>query len=87
MENSIYLEEARKLPVFDEADILIVGAGAAGHSAAVAAARAGAKNIVVLERYGYMGGWYLADMFCKFRHLLGTKNPVWRHKSITICTS
>ena len=56
MENSIYLEEARKLPVFDEADILIVGAGAAGHSAAVAAARAGAKNIVVLERYGYMGG-------------------------------
>lgn len=54
--NRIYLEEAQTLPVFDEADVLVVGAGAAGHSAAVAAARAGAKNVVVLERYGYMGG-------------------------------
>ena len=32
------------------------GRRAAGHSAAVAAARAGAKNIILLERYGYMGG-------------------------------
>lgn len=49
-------EAQRITPVFDECDILIVGGGAAGHSAAVAAARAGAKNIVLLERYGYMGG-------------------------------
>ena len=41
---------------FDECDILVVGGGAAGHSAAIAAARAGAKNIILLERYGYMGG-------------------------------
>lgn len=55
MEN-FYHEPAREVPVYDECDILIVGGGAAGHSAAVAAARAGARNIVLLERYGYMGG-------------------------------
>jgi len=32
------------------------GGGCAGHAAALAASRAGAKNIVLLERYGYMGG-------------------------------
>lgn len=51
-----YLEAARPLPVEAECDILVVGGGAAGHSAAIAAARAGAKNIILLERYGYMGG-------------------------------
>ena len=49
------LEPQRDIPIYDECDILIVGGGAAGHSAAIAAARAGAKNIVLLERYGYMG--------------------------------
>ena len=52
----MFLEEARSIEVFDECDILVVGGGAAGHSAAIAAARAGAKNIILLERYGYMGG-------------------------------
>ena len=52
----VYMEEARSIEIFDECDILVVGGGAAGHSAAVAAARAGAKNIILLERYGYMGG-------------------------------
>lgn len=55
MEQKI-MEAAQEIPVFDECDILVVGGGAAGHSAAIAAARAGAKNIVLLERYGYMGG-------------------------------
>lgn len=54
--SSFITEEARSIEVFDECDILVVGGGAAGHSAALAAARAGAKNIVLLERYGYMGG-------------------------------
>ena len=51
-----YEEPARKLPVYDRCDILIVGSGCAGHSAAIAAARAGAKDIVLMERYGYSGG-------------------------------
>lgn len=54
--DKIFREEARSIEIFDECDILVVGGGAAGHSAALAAARAGAKNIVLIERYGYMGG-------------------------------
>ena len=49
-------EGEREIPVYTECDLLVVGGGAAGHSAAVAAARAGCKNIVLMERYGYMGG-------------------------------
>ncbi|NLN06680.1 MAG: FAD-dependent oxidoreductase [Firmicutes bacterium] len=51
-----YHEQANSIPIYDECDILVVGGGAAGHSAAIAAARAGNKNIILLERYGYMGG-------------------------------
>lgn len=51
-----YLEPAGRLEVYERCDILVVGSGAAGHSAAVAAARAGCKNIVLMERYGYSGG-------------------------------
>lgn len=36
-------------------DVLVVGGGAAGIAAATAAARAGAK-VVLLERYGFLGG-------------------------------
>lgn len=51
-----YNEPAAEIPVYAECDILVVGGGAAGHAAALAAARAGAKNIIIMERYGYMGG-------------------------------
>ncbi len=56
MTEKVYIESQNTLPVYDECDILVVGGGAAGHSAAIAAARAGAKNIILMERYGYMGG-------------------------------
>ena len=51
-----YIEPQTTLPVYDECDVLVVGGGAAGHSAAIAAARAGCKNIILMERYGYCGG-------------------------------
>ena len=54
--SKVILEEARELPVYAECDVLVVGGGAAGHSAAIAAARAGCKKVVLMERYGYMGG-------------------------------
>ena len=53
---SVFVEQARELPVYAECDLLVVGGGAAGSSAAIAAARAGLKNIILMERYGYMGG-------------------------------
>ena len=52
----IYTESARPLEIYDRCDVLVVGSGCAGHSAAIAAARAGCKNIVLMERYGYSGG-------------------------------
>lgn len=55
MSNKVY-EAENYVPIYDTCDILVVGGGAAGHSAAIAAARAGAKNIILMERYGYMGG-------------------------------
>ena len=51
-----YIEPQTTLPVYDECDVLVVGGGAAGHSAAIAAARAGCKNVILMERYGYCGG-------------------------------
>ena len=39
-----------------QADVVIVGAGGAGFSAAVSAAEAGAKNIVLLEKNPVVGG-------------------------------
>ena len=51
-----YLEPGGRLEVYERCEVLVVGSGAAGHSAAVAAARAGCKNIVLMERYGYSGG-------------------------------
>lgn len=49
------IQPERPLPVFQETDVLVVGGGPAGWAAAVSAARAGAKTMVV-ERYGCFGG-------------------------------
>ena len=38
-------EGEREIPVYTECDLLVVGGGAAGHSAAVAAARAGERRL------------------------------------------
>ncbi len=43
------------IPVLDSCDVLVVGGGSAGSSAAVAAARMGAK-VILVERYGFLGG-------------------------------
>lgn len=45
----------RRLPVVNETDILVVGAGPGGMSAAIMAARNGAK-VTVAEQYGCAGG-------------------------------
>ncbi len=48
-------EKSRRLPVAADADVAVVGGGMAGLAAAVAAARAGART-VLLERFGFCGG-------------------------------
>ena len=51
----VYHEPAKALPVLTTCDVLVVGAGPAGISAALAARRAGADT-VLLERFGCLGG-------------------------------
>ncbi|MCU0513412.1 MAG: FAD-dependent oxidoreductase [Anaerolineae bacterium] len=46
---------SKKLTHLWDADVIVVGSGSAGSSAAIAAARTGAKTILV-ERFGFMGG-------------------------------
>jgi hypothetical protein len=48
-------EAARTAPVVDKSDVVVVGGGPAGISAAVSAARNGA-SVTLLERYPYLGG-------------------------------
>jgi hypothetical protein len=49
------IEVTRKLPVLAETDVLVVGSGPGGLAAAISAARAGVKTMLV-ERYGCLGG-------------------------------
>ena len=51
-----YSEAANTLAIYDSCDVLVVGGGSAGHSAALAAARAGCEKVIIMERYGYFGG-------------------------------
>lgn len=46
---------AQRVPVIARCDVLVVGGGSAGLAAAIAARRQGA-DVVLIERYGYLGG-------------------------------
>jgi hypothetical protein len=48
-------EPARNVPVYGEYEVAVLGGGPAGIAAAVAAARAGRRTLLV-ERYGFLGG-------------------------------
>lgn len=49
------VDPAREIPVIATPDVLVTGAGPAGIGAAIAAARNGAK-VLLVERYGFLGG-------------------------------
>lgn len=48
-------EPAREVPITHDVDVLVVGAGPAGTAAAMAAAKLGARALLV-ERYNHLGG-------------------------------
>lgn len=48
-------EPARQVPVTHDVDVLVVGGGPAGTTAAIAAARLGAR-VMLVERYNHLGG-------------------------------
>jgi len=60
-----YTEPARRIPVAAEADVLVAGSGPAGFSAAVNAARQGAK-VILVEALGDVGGISTSGMMSHF---------------------
>jgi hypothetical protein len=69
-------EPSREINVFHEADVVVVGGGPGGHSAAVAAARNGAKTILI-ERYGHLGGMATGGIVIQIPHMSdGGREPV-----------
>ncbi|HEY5523014.1 MAG TPA: FAD-dependent oxidoreductase [Desulfuromonadaceae bacterium] len=58
-------EPRKKVPVFEEADVIVVGGGPAGIGAALAAASNGAKTIVI-EKFGALGGMQTQAMSSTF---------------------
>ena len=61
-------EPERQIEILEEVDVLVAGAGVAGCAAAVAAARAGAKTIL-LERNGTLGGVATAGLMANIGNL------------------
>lgn len=57
----IYTEPAREINIARDADVVVVGGGPAGFAAASAAARSGARTVLV-ERFGYLGGTATASL-------------------------
>ena len=62
--NTLY-EEARNIPVADEADVIVIGGGLAGVSAAVAAARNGA-SVILIEKSIILGGLATLGHVCAY---------------------
>lgn len=70
-------EEARDVPVLDEVEVLVAGGGVAGCAAAVSAAKAGARTML-LERNGCLGGVATATLMANIgnRYLTATGRQV-----------
>lgn len=55
LKNGTVSEPAREIPIFREVDVAVIGGGSAGYPAAIAAARNGAK-VLLIERQPMVGG-------------------------------
>jgi Dehydrogenases (flavoproteins) len=74
-----YREPEKTLPVLDEADVLVLGGGPGGVGAAVAAARNGARTILI-ERFGSFGGTWTSGILSAvmpFPYVRGIFLEVW----------
>lgn len=71
-------EPARRIPVVDKADVVVVGGGPAGFAAAIAAARQG-SDVLVLERQYFLGGLFTG---CGVTPIINMYNPVKDGQSV-----
>lgn len=55
------IQPRRELPILHQTDVLVVGGGPAGVTAAIAAQRAGAA-VTLVERYGHFGGLWTGGL-------------------------
>jgi len=62
---NVITESQRQIPVIKDVNVVVVGAGPAGISAAIAAAREGA-DVLLIERYGILGGTLTTAMVPHF---------------------
>ena len=59
------LEPRKEIPIVGEADVVVAGGGPGGILAALAAARTGARTLLI-ERYGFLGGMATAGLMTSF---------------------
>ncbi len=55
LSSKVIEEPARRIPIYGEYEVAVLGGGPAGIAASVAAARAGRRTLLI-ERYGFLGG-------------------------------
>ena len=69
-----YDQPARRIPVVRDVDVVVVGGGVAGLVAAIAAARNGARTVLI-ERFGYLGGTATAALMACINGFRNQVNP------------
>lgn len=67
-----YIEPQKEIPIIDKYDVIVAGGGCAGFAAAVAAARNGAKTLII-ERFPFFGGTATASLMA---NIVGFRNQV-----------
>jgi hypothetical protein len=72
-------EPAREINVFAEAEVVVVGGGPAGVTAAITAAREGADTILV-ERYGHLGGMATGGLVLMINQFPPGQTQEWMDK-------
>ncbi len=68
MKDGYVTEQAQDVKILTEAEVVVVGGGPGGHSAAIAAARNGVKTVLV-ERYGHLGGMATGGIVIQIPHM------------------
>jgi flavin-dependent dehydrogenase len=69
------MTEGEQIPVVADCDVVVVGAGPAGHAAAISASRNGA-SVTLLERYHHLGGMASGGMVLVLDDMVNEGNEV-----------